>query len=109
MGIFNTLGTQLGQMLCATGYGSQAAGIGAATLIVTGLVGSFCLGPMAKKYEIQVEMVKIAFSMSSIGIIFLCVALRQTNFFPGIMAALVIFGFFGLGAFPLTLELAVEV
>jgi len=108
VGIFNTLGTQLGQLLCATGYGAHAAGAGAATLIVTGLVGSFSLGIIAKKFNMQVEIVKVAFSLACIGMIFLSVALRQTNFFPGIIAALILYGFFGLGAFPLTLELAVE-
>ena len=109
VGIFNTLGTQLGQMLCATGYGSKAAGAAAGSLIITGLVGSFSLGILAKRFRKQVEICKIAFSIACIGMIFLMVALRETNFFPGIMFGLILYGFFGLGAFPLTLELAVEV
>jgi len=108
VGIFNTLGTQLGQMLCATGYGSKAAGAAAGSLIITGLVGSFSLGILAKRFRKQVEICKIAFSIACIGMIFLMVALRETNFFPGIMFGLILYGFFGLGAFPLTLELAVE-
>jgi hypothetical protein len=39
----------------------------------------------------------------------LCLSLREGDFFGGILACLVIFGFFGMGVFPLVLELSVEV
>jgi len=108
VGIFNTLATQLGQMMCSTGYGAPAAGLAAGILIVTGLIGSFVLGLVAKKYNIQIEMAKTAFSMSTVGIILLCISLLQTNLYPMIIFSLCIFGFFGLGGFPISLELAVE-
>ena len=91
------------------GYGSSKAGIGNACLIATGLVGSFVLGPLAKKLQRHVEVVKIAFSLSSVGIILLCIFLRETDSYPLILVGLIMFGFFGLGGFPLNLELAAEV
>merc|ERR1719186_1031129 len=53
-------------------------------------------------------MTKMSFGVACIGIILLAVTLQETNFYPVIIVSLAIFGFFGLGSFPLTLELAVE-
>jgi hypothetical protein len=39
----------------------------------------------------------------------LCLALRESSFYGVILVSLVIFGFFGMGIFPLVLELSVEV
>jgi hypothetical protein len=39
----------------------------------------------------------------------LCLALRESSFYWVILVSLVIFGFFGMGIFPLVLELSVEV
>ena len=102
------LGTQLGQMMCAQGYKSAAAGLASGLLILTGLVGSFIIGPIARRLGRQVEAAKLSFALSSIGLLMLSLALRHPDALPAIFASLTLFGFFGLGAFPLTLELAVE-
>ena len=56
VGIFNMLGTQLGQLLCSTGYDSGQAGATAAVLIFTGLVGSFIIGPLARRWGRQEQV-----------------------------------------------------
>jgi len=108
IGIFNMLGTQLGQMMCPTGYSDQQAGIAAGVMIFTGLIGSFIVGPLARRWQKQEEVTKLSFSLSTMGIIFLTMALRKPDIYWAVLLCLSIFGFFGLGAFPIILELAVE-
>jgi len=108
IGIFNMLGTQLGQLMCPTGYSEQQAGIAAGVTIFTGLIGSFIVGPLARRWGKQEEVTKLSFSLSTMGIIFLTMALRKPDIYWAILLCLSMFGFFGLGAFPIILELAVE-
>merc|ERR1712226_1230799 len=104
IGMFNMLGTQLGQMMCPTGYSNQQAGV----LIFTGLIGSFTIGPLARRWALQEQTSKACFALSTLGVIFLTMALRKPDQYWAILITLGIFGFFGLGTFPLILELAVE-
>ena len=109
VGVFNMLASQLGQLLCPLGYDSVEAGAGAGALILAGLIGSFLIGFTARKYKRQLDFAKVSWPLAAISAIFLVVSLRFTNFYPAIVISLMGFGFFGLGAFPLCLELAVEV
>ena len=74
-----------------------------------GLVGGFLIGPIARRYRKQLEATKVAMPLSAMAATLLCVALRFDNFYVPILLSLMCFGFFGLGSFPLILELAVEV
>ena len=130
IGVFNMLASQLGktrenrehtellsvmsahspgQMMCPLGYGSGKAGIAAGALILAGLIGSFVIGFLGRKFRKQLEFAKVAFPLAAIFGIFIVMSLRFADVYPAILISLMGFGFFGLGSFPLCLELAVEV
>ena len=128
IGVFNMLASQLGktrentvhcselicnccpgQMMCPLGYGSTKAGIAAGALILAGLIGSFVIGFLGRKFRKQLEFAKVAFPVAAIFGIFIVMSLRFPDVYPAILISLMGFGFFGLGVFPLCLELAVEV
>ena len=73
------------------------------------LIGSFILGPLARRYNTQVATTKVAMPLAAIFGISLAECLRFPNFYPGILISLMGFGFCGLGSFPIILELSVEV
>ena len=74
-----------------------------------GLIGGFIIGPLARRYRKQLEVTKVTLPLSAMAATLLSVALRFDNFYVPIVLSLMCFGFFGLGSFPLILELAVEV
>lgn len=127
IGVFNMLASQLGktggneeqtalnsncspgQLMCPLGYGSSKAGIAAGVLILAGLIGSFVIGFLGRKFRKQLDFAKVSFPLAAIFGILIVMSLRFPDVFPAILISLMGFGFFGLGAFPLCLELAVEV
>ena len=109
VGVFNMLASQLGQLMCPLGYGNFKAGLSAGALILSGLVGSFLIGFTARKLRRQLDFAKVSWPLAAMSAIFLVMSLRFADAFPAILVSLMGFGFFGLGAFPLCLELAVEV
>lgn len=95
--------------MCPLGYQEGQAGLAAGLLILAGLIGSFILGPLARRYNTQVATTKVAMPLAAIFGICLAESLRFPHFYPGILLSLMGFGFCGLGSFPIILELAVEV
>ena len=109
VGVFNMLASQLFQLMCPLGYGDLTAGVSAGALILAGLLGSFLIGLTARRYSRQLDFAKVCWPLAAMSGIFLVMSLRFANIYPAILISLMGFGFFGLGAFPLCLELAVEV
>ena len=109
VGVFNMLASQLFQLMCPLGYGNLKAGISAGALILAGLLGSFLIGLTARRFNRQLDFAKVSWPLAAISAIFLVLSLRFADVYPAILISLMGFGFFGLGAFPLCLELAVEV
>ena len=97
------------QLMCPLGYQEGEAGLAVGLLILAGLIGSFILGPLARRYNTQVATTKVAMPLAAIFGISLAECLRFPNFYPGILISLMGFGFCGLGSFPIILELSVEV
>ena len=95
--------------MCPLGYSEGQAGLAAGVLILAGLVGSFILGPLARRRGLQLEVTKVAMPLSAMGGILCVMALRFADFYWAILLALAGFSFAGLGSFPIILELAVEV
>ena len=97
------------QLMCPLGYSERQSGIGAGLLIFAGLVGSFVLGPIARRTNKHLEVTKVAMPGAALCGISLAISLRFANIYWAILLSLMGFGFFGLGAYPIILELAVEV
>lgn len=95
--------------MCPLGYQEGAAGLAAGLLIMGGLVGSFTIGPIARRFNKQIEVTKVAMPLAATFGVFLVMSLRYADFYPAIVLSLMGFGFCGLGSFPIVLELAVEV
>ena len=95
--------------MCPLGYSEGQAGLAAGVLILAGLVGSFILGPLARRRGLQLEVTKVAMPLSAMGGILCVMALRFADFYWAILLSLAGFSFAGLGSFPIILELAVEV
>jgi len=108
IGVFNMLASQLGQLMCPLGYQEGAAGLAAGLLIMGGLIGSFTIGPIARRFNKQIEVTKVAMPLAATFGVFLAMSLRYADFYPAIVLSLMGFGFCGLGSFPIVLELAVE-
>lgn len=109
IGMFNALYGMMQQILCARGYSNQFAGYCCVSMIVGGCLGSFSSGFLADKTKKFEEIMKVAFSMAVIcGIGFSLCSIRP-NFGVLIIIFCVAFGFFGLAAYPLGLEMGVEV
>ena len=77
-------------------------------MIVCGIVGSAILGPTARRFKVQEEVAKGAYSISCIFMIVLCLSLRESGLLPVVIICLAMVGAAGMGPFPLLLELAVE-
>ena len=95
--------------MCPLGYSEGAAGLAAGLLIMGGLIGSFVVGPLARRFNKQIDSTKVAMPLASMCGVFLVMSLRYADFYPAIVLSLMGFGFCGLGSFPIVLELAVEV
>ena len=95
--------------MCPLGYIEASSGLAAGLLILAGLIGSFILGPIARRTNKQLEVTKFAMPAAALSGVGLVEALRYPGVYPLILTALISFGFFGLGSYPIILELAVEV
>ena len=79
--------------MCPLGYQEGQAGLAAGLLILAGLIGSFILGPLARRYSSQVATPKVAMPLAAIFGIGLAESLRFPDFYPGILVSLMGFGF----------------
>ena len=104
----NVLTSQLSQIMCSVGYTSQQMGISTASFSSSGVVGGILIGFLAKKTGKQVTAFKVFYCMASIVCIALMLILREPNLLFPTMGLLMLFGFFSIGCFPLSLELAAE-
>ena len=105
---FNATNSQMSQMMCSVGYTATQAGHASALLMISGTTGGIVVGTLARRLKKQLDFFKISYCISSLAFITLMLLLREPEVFPAIMCALSVVGFFGIGCFPLSLELSVE-
>ncbi|VDP52569.1 unnamed protein product [Soboliphyme baturini] len=93
IGIFNTLYTVMQQILCARGYHNEFAGMCCMLMIVSGVVGA-----TVSSYIVDPVISGVLFTFTS----------RLNNSPIAIAFSCVLFGTFGLAAYPVGLELGAE-
>jgi len=72
-GVFNTLGTVVGEIANEYKFSSEAASIFGAVFIVGGIIGSACFGiwvEIKKTYKLSIIIISILSTVSTVGIAF---------------------------------------
>ena len=108
LGKLNATNSQLSQIMCSVGYTGKQAGHASAVLMISGTTGGILVGNFARKLKKQLDVFKISYCISSLAFLALVLLLREPEVLSAIMCTLFILGFFGIGCFPLSLELSVE-
>merc|ERR1711892_104758 len=108
LAIMNSSVSQLAQWMCSVGYSSKQIGTMTALLMASGSAGGITVSAVARKLQNQVAILKISYSLSAIAFIASLLQLREPNLFYSTLFTMMLFGFFAIGCFPLSLELAVE-
>lgn len=108
IGLFSSISTVTQQLLCPLGYSDVFSGIINGVMILCGFVGSAVTGIMADRTKAFTPITKISYGIATI----FNIIMMEMFMVPGQPAVLAIFmglfGFFGIGAYPIGLELAVE-
>uniref|UniRef100_A0AC35UGD5 MFS domain-containing protein n=1 Tax=Rhabditophanes sp. KR3021 TaxID=114890 RepID=A0AC35UGD5_9BILA len=108
IGMFNTLYTVMNGMLCSSGYSTTISGTCAALMVTGGIFGSVASGIFVDRTKKFGLTIKVALTMAVIfGIGFVYLAYIP-NITPLLILSAIVFGFFGLSAYPTGLELAAE-
>ncbi|KAL8587046.1 hypothetical protein ACOMHN_023436 [Nucella lapillus] len=109
LALFTAFTTFLEQMLCPRGYSSTFSGLCGALMIVCGTVGAGVFGAFVDKTKRFEEVSKACYVVALMaGIIFTEIS-RYRNNEIAIAVAVGVFGFFGFGAYPVCMEMAVEI
>lgn len=111
-GLLSALLTLIEQVLCVRGYSDNDAGLLSGILVLSGIFGSLCCGPIldrTKKFE---ELAKICICLSSIWNT-LFIILQMYNNDQGILKILLyisaaLLGFCSIPLIPISCELSVE-
>ncbi|CDW77331.1 major facilitator superfamily protein [Stylonychia lemnae] len=72
-GVFNTLGTVVGEISAQYDYGADAASLFGAIFIIGGIIGSACFGvwvEIKKTYKLSVIIISILSALSIVGVAF---------------------------------------
>uniref|UniRef100_A0A0N5B6G9 MFS domain-containing protein n=1 Tax=Strongyloides papillosus TaxID=174720 RepID=A0A0N5B6G9_STREA len=108
IGMFNTLYIKINDILCSSGYKSSFSGACAALMVIGGVFGSVASGifvDRTKKFALTMKLAMLGAIIFGLSFVF-------SGYFPGMTYILIItallFGFFGLSAYPNGLELAAE-
>lgn len=106
--LFSALATVAQQILCPLGYDDVFSGVAMALLILSGFVGSAVTGIAADRTKAFTPITKLFYGCAAIFAIVMMEMFLVPNqpVIVGLSCAL--FGFFGVGAYPIGLELAVE-
>nr|XP_045592747.1 uncharacterized protein B0416.5-like isoform X2 [Procambarus clarkii] len=108
VGIFNCLATVTQQFLCPLGYDDVFSGMSNGVMILSGFVGSAITGILADRTKAFAPITLIGYGFASIS----AIVMMELFMVPGqpVLVALFmgLFGFFGVGAYPIGLELSVE-
>ncbi|KAF9156219.1 hypothetical protein BG015_006622 [Linnemannia schmuckeri] len=108
VGIFNSVTSLLATFTGPYGYSSNQAGYLGAGMVLAGLLGAAVSGPLVDKTKQYKSVCKTAVPVASACVVGFVFAVRR-DFFPGMLALLVISGFAAFAALPAALELAVEI
>ena len=108
MGNINNISTKLEQILCSRGYTDQLAGICGALIFLAGYLASFPMGFIVYKTKRPVLVCKVSLLICLIFIIMLAYFLPLPNHTPSIIISCVLLGIFGLGPYPIFLDLITE-
>ncbi|XP_066940693.1 solute carrier family 49 member A3-like isoform X3 [Macrobrachium rosenbergii] len=108
VGLFSALATVTQQILCPLGYSDDFGGLANATMILCGFVGSAVTGIMVDKTKQFTPITKLSYGAAAVMAIVM-LELFLVPHQPALIATFTgLFGFFGIGAYPIGLELAVE-
>lgn len=106
--LFSSLATVTQQLLCPLGYTDLFGGIANAAMILSGFVGSAITGVTADRTKAFTPITKVCYGAATI----FAIVMLEMFMVPGqpeLVATFTgLFGFFGVGAYPIGLELAVE-
>lgn len=106
--IFSSLVTLTQQLLCPLGYHDIFSGVANAVMILSGLAGSAVTGILADRTKAFAPITLLFYGFAAI----FCIVMLEMFMVPGQPAIVAVsaglFGFFGLGSYPIGLELAVE-
>lgn len=108
IGMFNSLYTMMLQMMCPSGYGNQVAGICAVLMIGCGMIGATVASIYVDKHKnYRTAMIVLMNFAVIFGVGFLWMS-KVPNMSLILFFISGAFGFCGLAAYPVGLELAIE-
>lgn len=108
LAMFNTVYTVMQQVLCSVGYSNEFAGLCSSLMVIFGTLGSTCVAFFVAKTNLMVETEKTCFCLAVIsGLLFIVTSLNP-GIAPVIGVACGLFGFFGIAAYPLGMEIGAE-
>lgn len=111
IGMFNSLYSKIFEMICPSGHGNYMAGICVVVMISSGIIGSLIVGVIVDKWKCYRQ----AMIVTMIGAVSSGVALIWVTPIQGLIGTVLLITFsfllgtFGLAAYPVGLELALEV
>lgn len=108
IGLVNSFTVLLGQLLCTRGYSPEFIGLCGALMFGCALPGTLILSWIATKTKRLVETVSVGLAFGSLFVILLDESALHQNAQVGIAVGMSGVGFFGVGIYPLVLELGVE-
>ncbi|XP_076461301.1 LOW QUALITY PROTEIN: solute carrier family 49 member A3-like [Babylonia areolata] len=109
LALFTAFTTFLEQILCPRGYSNTFSGLCGALLIVCGTVGAGVFGAIVDKTKRFEEVSKACYVVGLVGGIIFTEISRYRNNEVIIAISIGVFGFFGFGAYPVCMEMAVEI
>jgi len=106
---FTSLSSQLSQMMCSVGYTASQIGATTAAIMLLGCAGGIVVGQLARRSGLgTVSVLKVSYCASTTCLIGGLLLLREHHLLPVLLPTLGLFGLFGVGCLPLSLELAAE-
>ncbi|CAD5217635.1 unnamed protein product [Bursaphelenchus okinawaensis] len=108
IGLFNCLYNNLQPILCSNGYSNVFIGLCGSLMIISGLIGSAVCGIIADKTKKFNLIYKSCLILAVSCAIFMAFVVFHENKNALILSSIILFGFFGLATYPISLELAVE-
>ncbi|PVD29614.1 hypothetical protein C0Q70_08869 [Pomacea canaliculata] len=109
LALFTAFTTFLEQILCPRGYSNDFAGLCGALLIACGIVGAGVAGAIVDKTKRFEEVAKGGYVAAVLACIVFTEISRYRDLEIPIAVSIGVFGFFGFGAYPVSMEMAVEV
>lgn len=110
IGMFNSLYTMMFSLMCPAGHNNDIAGICAAVMIGAGIIGATVASILVDKYKCYKEVMIVSIigaSFFGIGFIWMTIVSGSLGV-AGLFICAFLLGMFGMAAYPVGLELAVE-